>query len=260
MENESSKGIKMDKRTELTNFINDLKLAFTANTLIAINVPKFLITPLYSRFAPTLRNYPNTLEVFILEGTNYVEVVHFSYTFSDIRVCVLRTELLDFLNSFYKVLDMEETIEKEKIKPVIKQSSEWTYESYAEEAKRTRNTELSSTDWVLNTILGLAGECGELVELIKKDLFHKVPATKEAIIKELGDQHYYWTEAVAALGNLYKFTVQDVITENSRKLRERYPNGFSFGGGKRTTVKDTPTTSETSWKDLMHVISNIYRT
>lgn len=250
----------MSKRTELTNFINDLKLAFTANTLIAINVPKFLITPLYSRFAPTLRNYPNTLEVFILEGTENVEVIHLSYTFSDIRVCVLRTELLDFLSGFYKVLDMEETIEKEKIKPVIKQSSEWTYESYAEETKRTRNTELSSVDWVLNTILGLSGECGELVELIKKDLFHKVPATKEAIIKELGDQHYYWTEAVAALGNLYKFTVQDVITENSRKLRERYPNGFSFGGGKRDTIKDAPTTVETSWKDLMHAISNIYRT
>ena len=249
----------MSKRTELINFINDLKLAFTANTLTAVQVPKFLINPLYCRFAPMLRNYPSSLEVFVKEEPEYKEVVNLVVNW--ICICVLRTELLDYLIGYNKVLDMEEIIEKEKIKEVPKkEESKWTYESYAEEAKRTRNSELNQTDWVLNTVLGLAGECGELVELIKKDLFHKVPATKEAVIKELGDQHYYWTEAVAALGNLYKFTVQDVITENSRKLRERYPNGFSFGGGKRTTMKDTPTTSETSWKDLMHVISNIYRT
>ena len=171
---------------------------------------------------------------------------------------------MDFLVGYNKVLDLEETIEKELIKKVPEKidtdpTVKWTYESYAEETKRTRNTELTSTDWVLNTILGLAGECGELVELIKKDLFHKVPATKEAIIKELGDQHYYWTEAVAALGKLYKFTVQDVITENSKKLRERYPNGFSFGGGNRDTVKDTRVENEPPWKNLLHVISNIYR-
>lgn len=252
----------MDKRTELTNFINDLKLAFTANTLTSIKVPKFLVIPLYSRFAPTLRNYPSSLEAVIKEEPEYKEVV--TLVVSWICISVTRADLMSFLVDYNKVLDLEDVVEKEQIKEVPKSNVtpkvEWTYESYAEETKRTRNTELNSTDWVLNTILGLAGECGELVELIKKDLFHKVPATKEAIIKELGDQHYYWTEAVAALGKLYKFTVQDVITENSRKLRERYPNGFSFGGGKRTTIKDTPTTVETSWKDLMHVISNIYRT
>jgi len=254
--------IKMTKRTELTNFINDLKLAFTANTLIAINVPKFLITPLYSRFAPTLRNYPSTLEVVIREEPAHKEVV--DLVVSWICINILKTELMDFLVGYNKVLDLEETIEKEIIKKVSEKidtdpTVKWTYESYAEETKRTRNTELNSTDWVLNTILGLAGECGELVELIKKDLFHKVPATKEAIIKELGDQHYYWTEAVAALGKLYKFTVQDVIIENSKKLRERYPNGFSFGGGNRDTVKDIRVENEPPWKNLLHVISNIYR-
>jgi NTP pyrophosphatase (non-canonical NTP hydrolase) len=129
---------------------------------------------------------------------------------------------------------MEEIIEKEKIKEVPKkEESKWTYESYAEEAKRTRNSELNQTDWVLNTVLGLAGECGELVELIKKELYHKVPMARDAVIKELGDQHYYWTEAVSALGSMLKFNVQDVIAANSKKLRDRYPNGFIPGGGKR---------------------------
>lgn len=224
----------MSKRTELTNFINDLKLAFTANTLTAVQVPKFLIDPLYCRFAPTLRNYPQYLEVFILEGANNVEVVYMSYIYSEMRVCVLRTEILDYLTAYNKVLDMEETIEKEKIKEAPKkEDSKWTYESYAEEAKRTRNSELNQTDWVLNTVLGLAGECGELVELVKKELYHKVPMARDAVIKELGDQHYYWTEAVSALGSMLKFNVQDVIAANSKKLRDRYPNGFIPGGGKR---------------------------
>jgi hypothetical protein len=56
---------------------------------------------------------------------------------------------------------------------------------------------------------------------------------RDAVIKELGDQHYYWTEAVSALGSMLKFNVQDVIAANSKKLRDRYPNGFIPGGGKR---------------------------
>lgn len=222
----------MSKRTELTNFINDLKLAFTANTLTAVQVPKFLINPLYCRFAPMLRNYPSSLEVFVKEEPEYKEVVNLVVNW--ICICVLRTELLDYLIGYNKVLDMEETIEKEKIKEAPKkEDSKWTYESYAEEAKRTRNSELNQTDWVLNTVLGLAGECGELVELVKKELYHKVPMARDAVIKELGDQHYYWTEAVSALGSMLKFNVQDVIAANSKKLRDRYPNGFIPGGGKR---------------------------
>jgi NTP pyrophosphatase (non-canonical NTP hydrolase) len=222
----------MSKRTELTNFINDLKLAFTANTLTAVQVPKFLINPLYCRFAPMLRNYPSSLEVFVKEEPEYKEVVNLVVNW--ICICVLRTELLDYLIGYNKVLDMEEIIEKEKIKEVPKkEESKWTYESYAEEAKRTRNSELNQTDWVLNTVLGLAGECGELVELVKKELYHKVPMARDAVIKELGDQHYYWTEAVSALGSMLKFNVQDVIAANSKKLRDRYPNGFIPGGGKR---------------------------
>lgn len=222
----------MSKRTELTNFINDLKLAFTANTLTAVQVPKFLINPLYCRFAPMLRNYPSSLEVFVKEEPEYKEVVNLVVNW--ICICVLRTELLDYLIGYNKVLDMEEIIEKEKIKEVPKkEDSKWTYESYAEEAKRTRNSELNQTDWVLNTVLGLAGECGELVELVKKELYHKVPMARDAVIKELGDQHYYWTEAVSALGSMLKFNVQDVIAANSKKLRDRYPNGFIPGGGKR---------------------------
>lgn len=222
----------MNKRTELTNFIGDLKLAFTANTLTAVQVPKFLINPLYCRFAPMLRNYPSSLEVFVKEEPEYKEVVNLVVNW--ICICVLRTELLDYLIGYNKVLDMEEIIEKEKIKEVPKkEESKWTYESYAEEAKRTRNSELNQTDWVLNTVLGLAGECGELVELVKKELYHKVPMARDAAIKELGDQHYYWTEAVSALGSMLKFNVQDVIAANSKKLRDRYPNGFIPGGGKR---------------------------
>ena len=222
----------MSKRTELTNFINDLKLAFTANTLTAVQVPKFLINPLYCRSAPMIRKYPSSIEVFVKEEPEYKEVVNLVVNW--ICICVLRTELLDYLIGYNKVLDMEEIIEKEKIKEVPKkEESKWTYESYAEEAKRTRNSELNQTDWVLNTVLGLAGECGELVELVKKELYHKVPMARDAVIKELGDQHYYWTEAVSALGSMLKFNVQDVIAANSKKLRDRYPNGFIPGGGKR---------------------------
>jgi NTP pyrophosphatase (non-canonical NTP hydrolase) len=108
------------------------------------------------------------------------------------------------------------------------EDKKWTYETFAEEAKRTRNPQLSFKDRLINNAFGLSGEVGEFVDLMKKVLFHGTDIPKEKIVKELGDIQYYWAETVSTLGEQLKFTVQDVLDTNSKKLRERYPNGFSF--------------------------------
>jgi NTP pyrophosphatase (non-canonical NTP hydrolase) len=78
--------------------------------------------------------------------------------------------------------------------------------------------------------LGLAGEAGEYVELIKKWAYHSNPLDPEKAAKELGDVLWYVAVAAHTIG----FDLSDIAARNVAKLRERYPEGFTPGGGVRT--------------------------
>lgn len=71
--------------------------------------------------------------------------------------------------------------------------------------------------------LGLAGEAGEVAELIKKGVFHRHGVDREKLAKELGDVLWY----VAALCSNYGLSMSGVMDANIEKLRERYPDGYS---------------------------------
>jgi len=74
--------------------------------------------------------------------------------------------------------------------------------------------------------LGLAGEAGEVVDIIKKDLFHDRPLDHDDIKKELGDVAWY----LAALCTAAGFNFEDVLQANIDKLKARWPDGFKTGG------------------------------
>ena len=76
-----------------------------------------------------------------------------------------------------------------------------------------------------NAALGLAGEVGEVVEIVKKDLYHSKPADMEKLRAELGDCGYY----LAVLCHVYGLTLGDVFAANIAKLRARHPDGWSPG-------------------------------
>lgn len=72
--------------------------------------------------------------------------------------------------------------------------------------------------------IGLAGEAGELAEIVKKVLFHGKEYNADIsthLKKELGDIIWYWTQTSMALG----IDPNEVIAENVRKLEARYPGG-----------------------------------
>lgn len=71
--------------------------------------------------------------------------------------------------------------------------------------------------------LGVAGEAGEVADLIKKAVFHRHPLNRDALIKELGDVLWY----VAALCTKLDIGLDDVMVLNIEKLRARYPAGYS---------------------------------
>lgn len=95
------------------------------------------------------------------------------------------------------------------------------FNEYQELALRTANN-LEENDLVLNGALGLAGESGEVADIVKKYLFQGHELDTEKIIDELGD--VLWYVAIMAKGLGVKLV--EIPLHNVDKLRKRYPNGF----------------------------------
>lgn len=71
--------------------------------------------------------------------------------------------------------------------------------------------------------LGIAGEAGEVADLIKKHVGHGHDLDRNKLVKELGDVLWY----IAAIATLNGLSLADVAITNVAKLRLRYPEGFS---------------------------------
>lgn len=69
----------------------------------------------------------------------------------------------------------------------------------------------------------LAGEVGEVCELLGKHIGHGHDLDVEELEKELGDVLWY----VAALATLYDLHLEDIAVGNIAKLKKRYPHGYS---------------------------------
>ena len=62
-----------------------------------------------------------------------------------------------------------------------------TINEYQSLAMRTLNPELDKKDVLINGVMGLCGESGEAIDLVKKHLHQGHPLDKEGIVRELGD-------------------------------------------------------------------------
>lgn len=97
-----------------------------------------------------------------------------------------------------------------------------TGKEYQRLAMATLNPELSQQDVLINAVMGLCGESGEVIDMVKKHLHQGHELSREKLIKELGDIAWYLAEAAQALD-----TDLDLIFEaNIAKLKARYPEGF----------------------------------
>lgn len=86
---------------------------------------------------------------------------------------------------------------------------------------RTANG-LTEDELVLNGVLGLSGEVGEVSDVIKKHLFQGHSLNKEELAMELGDVCWY----IAILAKGLGVDLESVMRANIDKLKKRYPNGF----------------------------------
>ena len=77
---------------------------------------------------------------------------------------------------------------------------------------------------LVNMVLGLAGESGEIADMVKKTVYHKHELDLGELVDELGDLLWY----VAAICTLFNIDMDKVMERNIEKLKARYPEGFTF--------------------------------
>ena len=97
-----------------------------------------------------------------------------------------------------------------------------TINDYQKLAMSTLNPELSEKDVLINGVMGLCGESGEAIDLVKKWLAQGHELDKEKLAKELGDICWYLAETATAIG----YDLEDIMSANIEKLKKRYPQGF----------------------------------
>ena len=97
-----------------------------------------------------------------------------------------------------------------------------TINEYQKLAMTTLNPTLSEKDVLINGVMGLCGESGEAIDIVKKWLAQGHELDKEKLAKELGDICWYLAETATALG----LSLEDIMAANLEKLRRRYPEGF----------------------------------
>lgn len=107
---------------------------------------------------------------------------------------------------------------------------------------------------ILNWAIGIPGECGEITELIKHDIFGNEPIDKMELAKELGDIQWY----INALAAIYDIPMESILALNVAKLEHRHNgNSYSSDGSKdrhakETLFKDTPIYNQIR-ADILHL-------
>ena len=123
------------------------------------------------------------------------------------------------------IQDLKNTFLKEKPKLIQTISK---INDYQVEAMRTANgmnqqINLSGKNsLLLNGVMGLNGEAGECVDIVKKSLFQGHPLDKEHLAKELGDVAWY----LAITAQAIDYPLAEIFQLNINKLENRYPDGF----------------------------------
>ena len=93
---------------------------------------------------------------------------------------------------------------------------------YQKLAMTTLNPELTKRDVLINSVMGLCGESGEAIDIVKKWMAHGHELDREHLKKELGDIAWYLAEAATALD----IPLEKIFQDNIEKLKKRYPEGF----------------------------------
>ena len=98
-----------------------------------------------------------------------------------------------------------------------------TINEYQQRAMASLNPELKGRDVLINSVMGLCGESGEAIDIVKKWLAQGHPLGQPLHDGRLAHVAWYLAEAATALD----LDLEDILRANLEKLERRYPDGFS---------------------------------
>jgi len=130
-------------------------------------------------------------------------------------------------NKDREIAEMIENLQ-EKINDVVNKNSLTEYQELCKlTAKKFDTPEKEILTWGL----GIAGEAGDVASCIKKTFAHD--NDQRAGIKEnIGDTLWY----SAMICNFFNWDMQEILNENIKKLKERYPQGFTMDIARRNNT------------------------
>lgn len=92
---------------------------------------------------------------------------------------------------------------------------------YQRLAARTINNDLTESEQIRHSLLGMCSELGEIQGIYQKK-YQGHSVSPAHLKKELGDLLWFAAEYCTANG----WTLEDVMATNIKKLEARYPDGF----------------------------------
>ncbi len=95
-------------------------------------------------------------------------------------------------------------------------------QDYEVRALEKVNYSLNLNDRLLEGVMGLCGETGEVMDIVKKYMWQGHQLNLGHLCEELGDVLWYIVDIAGSVG----LTLDDIQKQNIRKLDKRYPNGF----------------------------------
>ena len=112
-----------------------------------------------------------------------------------------------------------------------------TINEYQNHALRTESS--AATDpipyiRVLEGLMGLNGEAGEAIDILKKVIFQGHEFDRTHLAKELGDIAWYLAIAADALN----YDLETILQMNVDKLNARYPDGFKSENSRNRDTND----------------------
>lgn len=96
-------------------------------------------------------------------------------------------------------------------------------EIFQREARRSLRDDLPYEAMCSNMCMGLAGEIGEVIDIMKKYIYQGKDLDITDVIEEVGDVLWY----IANFCNVNNITMDECMESNIKKLRKRFPNGFT---------------------------------
>ena len=97
------------------------------------------------------------------------------------------------------------------------------YSKFVKEFGNKPTKMYNSPPVVLHSAIGISGEAGELLDTVKKHVFYGKPLDTTNVVEEMGDILFY----IQMMCNHMGLSLDDVVHVNIKKLKNRYPDGFS---------------------------------